>query len=609
MFYTIQPPIYDLFKNRFYTIPDFQREFVWKEENVDDLFTDISEETKHYTKILDDGKYFLGNIVVIGNWEENRTSYNVIDGQQRITTLMLLFKLLEQEMIERNLKDSFNRLFLSIQDMYGDFEEDTGAHKVRLSYERDLTYANLLTDYMEGEVPDTGNTDSIIESESERNLREVYNAISGNLREHDNDELIYLAKYLRDRVFVSVTSTEDMSVAYRVFETLNKRGKELDATDLIKNRLISYIVNNNPREDDKEKFVKLWNETINSLTRTQYKKDIVDTSKFLKHYIIGMFGENVTKSEIFNWFNFKIEEEINSPADVIRLAKDLKKAAELYGDLYRGKYESFETTSVKNVRITLQVLGYQQMYSLFIMFRDRSDEEKSKIASVIMRYAAMLVFTKTQANQAEERIEHLANEYRKRIKDGESQEALTNFIEEIETWIEENSQTAELLITREQFEDRKGELNINGRKLLKLLAIMTSENEEGELKKWSVEHIMPIQVSVENLINYNLESAQEHSRYKNRIGNLTPLESDLNTSGSNKSYEEKLEVYKETTNYLITKRIHNDLRTVMQSGSVSTFYEKINNNTSSYNDWDKTKIEERSNEIAKLFVKIINNNF
>lgn len=605
MFHTVQPSIEDLFRYRFYTIPDFQRDYVWKAENINDLFSDIRDETNQLKANLEEGKYFLGNVVLIGDWESNRGSFTVIDGQQRITTLMLIFKILEQEIKEKD-PNTNPRVIMSIQDMYGHYEEDNENYKVRLNHEKELSYSKLFKEYIKGEVDKA--KDLKIESESERNIREVYSTISDILSSYEIGDLNYLAKYLKSRVFVSVTSTEDMSVAYRVFETLNKRGTELDATDLIKNRLISYIVNNSEDDEDKDKFVQTWNETIDFLTRTKYKKDIVDTSKFLKHYIIGMYGVNIRKSNIFDWFNKKVKSDFKSTKEVIKLTKDLKKAAELYGNLYRGKFETFETESSKDLRITLQVLGYQQMYSLFIMFRDRSDEEKRRIASTIMRYAAVLVFTKTQANQAEDRIEQLARDYNKMVK-AEPQKALEEFVENIEKWIQQNSILVKKLIANEIFEDRNGNLNINGRKLLKMLAIVTSESEEGDLKKWSVEHIMPLTVEETILQDYEIETVEEHSDFKNRIGNLTPLESDLNTSGSNKSFDQKLKVYNESTYYLITKRIQSDLKTIMKSGSVSDFYKKINANTASYNKWNRETIEERSQEIGKLFVNIVNDNF
>lgn len=77
-------------KNQF-VIPDFQRSFVWTEKEIETLFADFSEDTNDYTdKINMLPGYLLGNIVLISS-EEKPTVFDVIDGQQRLTTLTLIF--------------------------------------------------------------------------------------------------------------------------------------------------------------------------------------------------------------------------------------------------------------------------------------------------------------------------------------------------------------------------------------------------------------------------------------------------------------------------------------------------------------------------------------
>ena len=82
----------DIFDNRdIFKIPEFQRNFVWGQEQVDTLFNDFSEDTNGYTTEIDDlSGYLLGNIVLIEGQDSNK-EYDVIDGQQRLTTLSLLF--------------------------------------------------------------------------------------------------------------------------------------------------------------------------------------------------------------------------------------------------------------------------------------------------------------------------------------------------------------------------------------------------------------------------------------------------------------------------------------------------------------------------------------
>src|SRR5690625_706957 len=98
-----------IFKNdSIFKIPDFQRDFVWDKNEVNKLFDDFSEDTNDFTDLSGEG-YLLGNIVVIQSDSNNRLVKEVIDGQQRLTVLSLLFYSLKRliDNIQNDLSKKF----------------------------------------------------------------------------------------------------------------------------------------------------------------------------------------------------------------------------------------------------------------------------------------------------------------------------------------------------------------------------------------------------------------------------------------------------------------------------------------------------------------------
>lgn len=102
--------LYDILisEDESYHIPDFQREFIWTDEEINELFDDFMEDTNNLSKETSDLQgYLLGNIVLI---REN-SHYLVIDRQQRLTTLTLIFKVLH-EIVSKKAKEKCSKLNL-----------------------------------------------------------------------------------------------------------------------------------------------------------------------------------------------------------------------------------------------------------------------------------------------------------------------------------------------------------------------------------------------------------------------------------------------------------------------------------------------------------------
>ena len=208
-----------LFQNHaVYTVPVYQRNYAWRAEQIEQLISDIHDAMGH-----GDGQgYFLGNLVVtrrtLSKFENN---FEVVDGQQRLTTLYLLLTFLER----------------NGESPYTD-------HQGRLQYEsRARATEALLRAGQEASIPAGQLQHSTTGEDS--GIHEGFNIIQQMIRQHEKlrhtDECSKFADFLRTRVTVVRASLPPQTDLNRYFEIMNTRGQQLKHVDIVKARLMSVL--------------------------------------------------------------------------------------------------------------------------------------------------------------------------------------------------------------------------------------------------------------------------------------------------------------------------------------------------------------------------------
>jgi hypothetical protein len=225
-----------------YRIPPFQRDYSWSEEEWEDLWMDILE------TIEPNGEpaHYMGYLVL---QSDDDKVFDVIDGQQRLTTLSLIvlatLKQL-QSLISQGVEvlKTEQRLNQLRQTYVGYLDPVTLVARSKLSLNRnnDQYYQTYLVPLVDN-LPQRGFRSS------EQALRKAFLWFEKKLNEYvkksnESDQGLLLAQFvdrLSDRLFFTVITVTDELNAYRVFETLNARGVRLSATDLLKNYLFSVL--------------------------------------------------------------------------------------------------------------------------------------------------------------------------------------------------------------------------------------------------------------------------------------------------------------------------------------------------------------------------------
>ena len=240
-------PLAKIFSSDFdYSIPSYQRPYAWSEVQAGELFSDLVD---FFSKEKDD-TYFLGSIVLIK--EEGKPHSEVIDGQQRLTTLTILLAALTAH-FSGELRTDFENYIREPGRASQGLKP-----KPRLALrERDRQF---FAHYIQGlKLNELLELDPAqMDYESQRNVRRNAEVMLQRLKftfNDDTDNLCEFGAFLVQRCFLVAVSTPSQQSAFRVFSVLNSRGLDLLPTDIIKSDVIGSI-----KQSIQEDFTNTWEE-------------------------------------------------------------------------------------------------------------------------------------------------------------------------------------------------------------------------------------------------------------------------------------------------------------------------------------------------------------
>lgn len=301
----------------------YQREYRWKQkqlqELVDDLYGQFAQTWAPGTPLEKQSKYFLGSIVI----SKTGDARNIVDGQQRITTLTLLLIYLNHQQREHSKKVN------KIEQLV--FDEDPSGPKFKLDIpERNDCMSALL----KGE---TFNPEG--KSDSVRNLVDRYDDLDDIFpKSMPPDELnMFIWWIIRNVKLIEIIASDDGD-AYTIFETMNDRGLSLSPTDMLKGFLLANIEDHDKRlEADKliksylTKFAEFGDNTeadfFKAWLRSQYAKRIRERKKEAKNEDFELIG-----TEYHRWIRNNAKQVgLNTSEDFYKFViKNMRIFADLY---------------------------------------------------------------------------------------------------------------------------------------------------------------------------------------------------------------------------------------------------------------------------------------
>lgn len=229
-------PIKKIFSDDFvFTIPHYQRAYVWTTEQSEELLQDLLRAMDGYEKSIDDlSPYFLGSIMLIKGDEPNA---EVIDGQQRLTTLTMLLAA-SRSLIKSKDGDGLTSFLCEKGNVIIGTPK---RYRLRLR-ERD---AQFFQKYIQDEagIEELNALQGILLSDSQRNIRDNTLGFLRELGKLSEGQLNALTQFIVNHCFLIVVSvsTPDLDAVYRIFSVLNSRGLDLTYPDILKAEILSTI--------------------------------------------------------------------------------------------------------------------------------------------------------------------------------------------------------------------------------------------------------------------------------------------------------------------------------------------------------------------------------
>lgn len=565
----------NLFKN-FYLVPDYQREYVWEEKHVNQLMEDIYEEFDNNKQ----SEYFIGSMVVCAS-DDN--FFEVIDGQQRLTTLFLCLCALKKYLkyYDADFSDIEGMLFSKRRDAKGKL---IATYRLVLQYEHSL---EILEQVANDVVP---NSDLI---GSALRIAEAYNYIlrfiETNLKNKEDLEL-FLGYFLNNVKLIQI-ETPHISDALKIFETINERGVGLNPMDLLKNLIFRQI---KKKEFDRLKIE--WKK-ITSLLENNDEKPL----RFLRYFIMANYSvknskgeEIIREDEIYNWIT-KDENiaQCNYEEKPFEFVKFMLSNADAYIKFINGRDSNGNNNAyLDNIK---RLSGsFRQHLMLLLAAKDLEKSLFDYLAKQIEVLIFFYIITKEQTKEFERKFSRWAKE----IKKIRNKEDLNKFLE--------NYLMSEIDSKKSDFENaflRYTAKTLQQYRLRYILAKLTQYIDQQYLgyyddrdlssyimKGIEIEHILPNTPTPELRSSFG----EGYDDYKIKLGNLTLLEKPINIVAGRNYFQLKLPEYKKSKFYL-TKSI-NMLDVVGKNSSIN----RINQFLKSFTTWDKITIDERQSIMKGL---------
>jgi hypothetical protein len=250
-------PLGKLFSNDFdFVIPEYQRPYTWGTDETMQLLSDLQSALERDT----DEPYFLGSVVLVK--EEGDTKSEVIDGQQRLTTLSLILGVLRDLVDNPNMSRAIHEF---LEKPAVEWDDDQPATPRLALRPRDKRFFNEYVQTVDGTAQLVDISNNVTETDSQRAIRDNAKALRAELEGWDQEQLKALFKMMGARTFMVTVSTPDLNSAYRIFSVMNSRGMPLAPPDIFKSQVIGAIP-----DSDKQHYADLWEKLEEDLGRDEF---------------------------------------------------------------------------------------------------------------------------------------------------------------------------------------------------------------------------------------------------------------------------------------------------------------------------------------------------
>jgi hypothetical protein len=554
----------------YFGVPVFQRDYVWRSTTlraeVDQLLDDLT--AAHQTNAQD--HYFLGSMVVFDDLELDRRM--LVDGQQRTITLVLLLSSMRRRLealrteqgpyADSTLDEAEENLLILLRQCVRWVRDDPSNSALRFRFPDDASNDVLTTLVTHGGdhlTPGTGGNRYYLV----RATRKAEQFLADGFP--SREDLQEFARFVLSRVDLVVIHTPDLSTAYRIFWTLNDRGRALTASDLLKNFL--FAQHRGSRRESRQ-LADVWRGITNILQNSGEPTP----DRFLRYYVIAnvrldravsarmLFPTIQENGSALGW---------NNPS---AFAQRLADGARYFSHLKAGQAENGRAVKpLQHIRGMAPTVTQPLAALLAVPQRLRHGAALNELCEALETMTLVYGMTRERWNQFERALPDLTERLRRAASDGDIR-ALAGYL--VETQIKPRSREFWSAL-----EDVRNVPDRTQRFLVASLALAMQEQcraseyrEIDELMVLTIEHIAP-QCSLNDeddrgrawRIALDVADGSEAGQLVYMLGNLTLLPAEVNSMIGALPFGGKADTYARQP-VLLTKAIAADIREGQSTG-------------------------------------------
>ncbi|GAA8267559.1 DUF262 domain-containing protein [Helicobacter pylori] len=576
----------------YYQIPIYQRPYQWTEENCEKLLDDLLSSYECY----EESDYFCGSLVLIAidtDSKTNATTYDIVDGQQRLSTFILLAKVLVtlyDKVLNDKVLNKTSREFLekSLGDTDGEKRKRLIFNTIGLNAKDDFQDTLKFFDDLDASKGENNKSND----PSKGKNRYLKNAIclKDYLEKKEIEDINDFIRWLYFKVIFIKTTCSDISMALRIFSVLNARGLPLHAIDVFKVELLKKLA----KEKDQEEFVSRWNALRQKCSENE--------SKFPKR------KENKREKNaaeiLFSWYLTYLHPVTSGKNMEERLA---------------DQFERLNKTPLEYLKI---VEDFYNAYCEVLEMQDRHAHLLSYLASDFWRIILCTSILHRYSQSEIEALKELLVKFYYQNWVAEQKEPkkqtncnIINALKEKKNINDINSIVKEYLNEKNITQDFKRNLRdslvftkfyfINDKTpkkhswlkpILILVEYFMSDDPKPkriQTNDFHVEHILPQNPDPSSQWVKDF-SEEERELYTHSLANLTLLGGKKNTKASNLDFKEKKEIYMGKTIALDNKKTFR----------VMTCY-KMTIDVAQYTEWTPKSLEKRKEELIQIIESVL----
>lgn len=497
-----------------FEIPDYQRPYSWQVEHAEELFDDLWTFREQEDK---NEEYFLGSIVLVK--DSNSNQVDVVDGQQRLTTLTILLAAIRDRLKDHPVwGGAFDKYIMEP----GDITLDLSA-KPRLSLrEKDR-------DFFKEYIQSPGSTEKMEKldlsryQDSKLNLIKNSRAFKERLDKIDHELAGKFGQFIVQKCLLVLVTTENFKSAYRIFSIMNDRGMDLTPSDILKANIISSL-----GEHDRSRYTELWEDMEDRLGRDNF-------NDLFAHIRMIFRKEKYRRSVLDEFTDYVVAPYASSKRLMDEALLPYSDTLEVV--INRGFRSAENAEKINELIEWLHFLNNKDWTPVAMEFIRRFDSNTEKLKShlqMLERLGASLFIRGIYATPRIERFGHILRE-----------------LEQGKNLLEEDSA---LNLSRSEQRDTLYWLNndiyryptrLRSYIMMRIDSFMSDQHVSYRDRTKTIEHVLPQNPANDSQWR-KLWTDEERNNWVDRIGNLVLLSRKKNSEASNYDFEEKKERYFKT---------------------------------------------------------------